>query len=59
MLTQEEKELICVSLANSVHDPEQVDIHGDCFRLYHRLQTEWNVPELPDMDGREVSVLKD
>ena len=54
-LTQEEKELITVALANSVHDPEQVDIKMDCSRLYHKLVNIWHTPEQPDMGHVHIS----
>lgn len=44
-LSQEEKELIVVSLANSTHDPEQEEIHEDARKLVTRLQQEWGTPE--------------
>ncbi|KKL79031.1 hypothetical protein LCGC14_2018900 [marine sediment metagenome] len=50
-LTQEEKELITVVLANSAHDPEQVDIHEDVTKLYHKVQPIWGTPECLDMEG--------
>ena len=48
-LTQEEKELISVVLANSVHDPEQEAIHQDCLLLYWKVSKLWCTPELPEM----------
>jgi len=50
-LTQEEKELVTTSLANSAHDPEQIDIKRNCVALYHKLTKTWCTPELPDMGG--------
>ena len=48
-LTQEEKELIAVVLANSVHDPESEAIHPDCILLYWKVSRLWHTPELPEM----------
>lgn len=43
-LSQEEKELIIVALANTIDDTEQVDIHTDAQALYDKLIEKWQVP---------------
>lgn len=40
--TQEEKELIIVSLGNSLADPEQSDIHQHVADLYDKLRVGWS-----------------
>lgn len=49
-LTQEEKELIVVSLANSVDDPDQGAIHEDARRLHNKLVEAWQTPNY--LEGR-------
>ena len=41
-LTQEERELIIVSLGNSLSDPEQSDIHPEIANLYDKLRVKWS-----------------
>ncbi len=41
-LTQEEKELIIVSLGNSLADPEQTDIQDHIAKLYDRVRLGWS-----------------
>lgn len=41
-LNQAEKELIIVSLGNSLADPEQSDIHPDIADLYDKLRLGWS-----------------
>ena len=40
-LTQVEKELIIVSLGNSLADPEQSDVHCEVADLYEKLRLSW------------------
>ena len=57
-LTQAEKELIIVSLGNSLADPEQSFIHLDTADLYEKLRLGWarhsdyhTAKEIIDMHG--------
>ncbi len=57
-LSQADKELIIVSLGNSLADPEQSDIHTDIANLYDKVRLGWSVHtdhhtarEIINMDG--------
>lgn len=56
-LTQEEKELILVSLGNSLADPEQIDIHEYVTELYENLRWEWLPIPSSYHSAREISML--
>lgn len=49
-LSQSEKEIIVVSLANTVSDPEQALISEDARKLHDKLVEEWGTPDY--LEGR-------